>query len=51
MTTGSFVDNCPNSYSNAVEGPDKDNWKRAIKEECESQQCPRHVPKVQHGSK
>jgi hypothetical protein len=33
MTIESFVDNCPNSYSNAVGGPDKDNWKRAMKEE------------------
>jgi hypothetical protein len=33
MTIERFVDNCPNSCSNAVEGPDKDNWKRAMKEE------------------
>jgi hypothetical protein len=33
MTIERYVDNCPNSYSNAVEGPDKDNWKRAMKKE------------------
>ncbi|PNF37230.1 Retrovirus-related Pol polyprotein from transposon TNT 1-94 [Cryptotermes secundus] len=33
MTVESFVDNCPDSYSSAVRGPDKNNWKRAMKEE------------------
>jgi hypothetical protein len=30
MSIESFVDNCPNSYSNAIEGPDIDNLKKGV---------------------